>query len=276
MKKLIHISLACAGLLALASCEKDLEPIILDDARLNFVFYNYSNEEVIAEDDVEEEMKESSYSFALQSAITGEDLQSDTVWFEVSTMGRLSDQDRTVELQQIATGKNDAVPGVHFVPFDDAELLAKSFVPANQNRARIPIVVLHDASLDAENASDVRLQFTFKDNGYFKPGYETFSTRTLFISGKMAEPSNWSQYYCDDYFGDYTPYKHELMINWTGENWDEDYLDEIFSADTGYVEYLGQMFRNRLAEENEKRHEQGLGDLIDPSTGEPVSFDPIY
>ena len=271
MKRFMHIALACACLPAITSCEKDLTPTVIEDARLNFTYYDYQNEEITNSESVKDEMKETSYSFALKSASLGEELQSDTVWFEVSTMGRLSDQNRPVELQQITTGENDAVPGVHYVPFDNAGLLSKSFVPAYSNRTQVPIVVLRDASLDEHN---VALQFTFKDNGYFQPGYEAFATHTLIISTHLAKPVNWDTYYFDYSFGLYTELKHELMITWTGNNWDEAYLDELNSGDPGYINYLSQWFIEKLAEENQRRQEQGL-DIHREPDGSPVSFEPI-
>lgn len=113
MKRLIHTLSALACLLATASCEKDLTPIVLEEPRLNFIYYNYNGEVTLAED-IEENMLETAYSFALRSATVGEELTTDTVWFEVGTMGRLFDYDRPVELEQISTGEADAVPGVHF------------------------------------------------------------------------------------------------------------------------------------------------------------------
>lgn len=277
MKKLFYIPLACASLMFISSCEQDLDPIVINDAMLNFVYYDYSNNKVTSEN-IEDYMLETTYSFSLRSATLGKELTSDTVWFEVSTMGRLSDQNRPVELEQIMTGENDAVEGVHYLAFNDPQLLTKSFIPANKNTAMIPIVVLRDASLEEHS---VNLQFTFKDNGYFKPGYAAFSTQTLIISDPLSKPTNWDSYYCDYDFGAYTERKHELMIEWTGNNWDEDYLDELFASDTGYVDYLSQWFINKLEEENQKRLDAGLDIYREPTdsdgdgVNDPVSFEPV-
>ena len=270
-KKRMNILWAGVCLLALSACEKDLPVYETEGAWLNFVYYDYNGDQVTATENVEETMCESHYSFVLQSATKGEEIQQDTFWIEVSTMGFLSDQNRTVELQQIATGENDAVPGVHYVAFNDPQLLAKSYVPAGQNATRVPIVVMRDASL-ADH--DVTLQFTFKDNGIFKPGYEAFATHTLYISDKLAKPGLWDTYYCDYNFGTYTPAKHELMIEWTGNAWDDAYLEELFGGDSGYVTYLGQWFQRKLAEENAAREAQGL-DIYREPDGSPVSFEPL-
>lgn len=257
--KSIKYILAALTLLPLAtSCEKDLPTYNTQDAWLNFVYYDYNNEPIIKTEDLEdiEGITNNYYSFVMASITEDKELTEDTVWIEVSTMGFLSDQNRTVELEQIATEENDAVPGVHYIAFNDPQLLAKSYVPAGANSAFIPIVVLRDASLEEKDAV---LRFTIKDNGFFKPGYQAMSVQTLYISGRLNQPSKWSAYYCDYYFGTYGQKKHELMIEWTGKNWDDDYLDEFFGGDPGYVDYMAHWFKVKLEEENQKRVDAGLG-----------------
>lgn len=257
-KNIKCILAALTALPMIASCEKDLPTYNTQDAWLNFVYYDYNNEPIIKTEDLEdiEGITNNYYSFVMASISKDEELTEDTVWIEVSTMGFLSDQNRTVELEQIATEENDAVPGVHYIAFNDPQLLSKSYVPAGANSAYIPIVVLRDASLEEK---DVVLRFTIKDNGIFKPGYQAMSVQTLYISGRLSQPSKWSAYYCDYYFGTYGPKKHELMIEWTGKNWDDDYLDEFFGGDPGYVDYIAHWFKVKLEEENQKRIEAGLG-----------------
>ena len=270
-KRTIKYALAALTLLPLAtSCEKDLPKYSTPDAWLNFVYYDYSGEQVILTEDLEkiEDITNTYYSFVMSSISEGKELTEDTVWVEVATMGFLSDKNRTVELEQIATDGNDAVPGVHYVAFNDPQLLAKSYVPGGTNTALIPIVVLRDASLEEKDAV---LRFTIKDNGIFKPGYEAMSVQTLYISGRLNQPSKWSTYYCDYYFGTYGPKKHELMIEWTGKNWDDDYLDELFGGDSGYIDYLAHWFKEKLKEENQKRIEEGL-DVYREDDGTEVEF----
>lgn len=270
-KRTIKYVLAALTLLPLAtSCEKDLPKYSTPDAWLNFVYYDNSGEQVILTEDLEEieGITNTYYSFVMSSISEGKELTEDTVWVEVATMGFLSEENRTVELEQIATDGNDAVPGVHYVAFNDPQLLAKSYVPGGTNTALIPIVVLRDASLEEKDAV---LRFTIKDNGIFKPGYEAMSIQTLYISGRLNQPSKWSTYNCDYYFGTYGPKKHELMIEWTGKNWDDDYLDELFGGDSGYIDYLAHWFKEKLKEENQKRIEEGL-DVYREDDGTEVEF----
>ena len=271
MKTKLGIFLAGCCLLAFTACEKDLQPYNTPGAWLNFAFRESSGELITSSEGLYDDIYNTYYSFALQSAKAGVDITQDTVWIEVTTMGFLSDQNRTVELEQVATGEEDAVPGVHYVAFDDPSLLAKSYVPAGQNIASVPIVVLRDASLDEH---DVVLKIAVKDNGVFKPGYEEFSTRTLHISSQLAKPGNWDVT-MDFLFGAYTPAKHALMIEWTGELWDDAYVEELNNGDYGYMEYLGQWMKDKLAEENQKRLDAGM-DIYREPDGTPVSFEMSY
>ena len=119
MKTKLGIFLAGCCLLAFTACEKDLQPYNTPGAWLNFAFRESSGDLITSSEGLYDEIYDTYYSFALQSATTGTDITQDTVWIEVSTMGFLSDQDRQVELQQVVTGENDAVSGVHYVAFDD-------------------------------------------------------------------------------------------------------------------------------------------------------------
>ncbi len=76
---------------------------------------------VLETEEVTDEMRYASYSFVY----VGDEVEVDTVWFEISTMGFVSDEDRPLELEQIQTGKNDAKADVHYVAFTNEELKAK-------------------------------------------------------------------------------------------------------------------------------------------------------
>ena len=183
MKQLINILTGCIFLWGMSSCEKDLPVYETPDCWLNFVYYSYDGS-VLGTEEVTDEMRYASYSFVY----VGDEVEVDTVWFEVSTMGFVSDEDRPLELEQILTGKNDAKADVHYVAFTNEELKAKYMIPARKTGTKIPVVVKRDPSL---SNGDVTLQFTFKDNGYFKPGYDGLTTRTLSISSKLTKPSVW-------------------------------------------------------------------------------------
>lgn len=264
MKKISHIITLAIMLFTASSCEKDLPVYNTTDCRLNFVYYYY-NGELIPSQSVTDAMRTQNYSFVLSSASKGKELTQDTVWFEVTTMGFLSDKNRTISLKQIMVDDaNNAVAGKHYISFDDPSFTAKCYVAANQNKTMLPIVLLRDPSLKQEN---VVLKFTFAENENFKPGYNGLTEKTIVITDQLVKPSNWRT----DYFGTYGPVKHQLMIEWTQKTWDEEYIKELLNGDIGYLNYLARWFTEKLAEENKKRKEQGL-DVYKEADGNPVIF----
>lgn len=268
---IINILMTCSCISLFTACEKDLEPFNNNDAWLNFHYINWTGGR-------EELMQANSYySFALVSAsLGGIELTQDTVWLEVETMGFVSDQNRTIELEQIKIeeeellkyGENEAVAGVHYVPFDNPELLAKSYVPAGSTITKIPVVVLRDPSLDSKS---VALRISFKNNGIFKPGYAKYNTHTLHISSHLTKPESWDLNYLDYNFVKYTETIHELMIQWTGNAWDNDYVKEI-AGSYDYLQYLRRFFQEKLKEVNAERLSQNLDILREPN-GDPVKFE---
>lgn len=263
MKYIRNTILSLSFLAMFSSCEKDLEPYDSPICRLNFIYLDYTGNPMTS-DRVNDATRHSSYSFIMASVTANEELKSDTVWFDVSTMGFLSDIDRPIRLEQVTTGDNDAIPGVHYVAFDDPSFISKCFVPANQNQTRVPVVVLRDASLQD---NDVNLTFRLSENEYFKSGYDGLTERTLQITDRLSMPSNWPV----SIFGTYGQKKHELMIEWTNQAWDESYIREILNGDTGYISYLQEFFRQKLGEENAARIEAGLGKYTE-ANGTEVSF----
>lgn len=261
------IIMAAAALLTFTSCEKDLE--VFDDptCRLNFW---YSNVETTNE--MEASYAKSTYSFAYGS----EDVTRDTLWYEVETMGKLSDVDRPIALEQVDTTAEMAVPGKHYVAFDDPSLASLYVMPAGKSRTQIPVVVLRDESLKDES---VVLKFRFKANDYFQPGYPVLQTRVLTISDTMTEPSNWTKPYEDDYgwdvtledyIGAYGPVKHQFLIEHTGKPWDDDYIESLMTGDQSYLSYLIQKLQSELDELNEERAEEGLDPLSEADGTEVV------
>ena len=123
MKQLINILIGCLFLFGMSSCEKDLPVYETPDCWLNFVYYNYDGS-ILETEKVTDEIRYASYSFVY----AGDEVEIDTVWFEISTMGFVSDEDRPLELEQIQTGKNDAKADVHYVAFTNEELKMKFFL----------------------------------------------------------------------------------------------------------------------------------------------------
>ena len=123
------------------SCEKDLPTYATSDCNLNFVYRDYENK-IKTSANVTDEDRTYSFSFVY----SGMNVQQDTVWFEVSTMGHLSDVDRTFALEQIQIeGVENAVAGTHYQAFDTPSLQKFYVIKAGKNSAMIPVVLLRDA-----------------------------------------------------------------------------------------------------------------------------------
>ena len=274
-----NIFIGCLLLLGVTACEKDLPTYETTVCQLNFGY-----EKEVTTSEITDEMRLLSHSFKLNSA---EDAEVDTVWVKVYTMGYLSTENRPFSLQQVQTGKDDAVAGKHYVAFDDADLTNHFYyIPANQAEVQIPIVVKRDPSL---SDGDVVLKFAFKENKWFKPGYPEFGYYTLTISDRLSKPSMWNACSLDYYFGEYGAVKHGLMIGWTDQAWDDTYINSLFylftysngatawfPKDGNYIDYLAGWFAKRLEQENAARlADPSIGDVWREAGGNEVDFTPL-
>jgi hypothetical protein len=268
MKRLINLIFAMTLLLAMASCEKDL-PLYSDSTcRLNF-YYGLDSRA-----DFDSALAVSSFSFVYG----GSDVARDTMWFKVQTMGFVSDQDRPISLVQVDTTANKAVAGKHFVAFDDPSIAEYYKIPAGKAMTSIPVILLRDASL---KDTSVVLKFRFKDNEYFTKGYDEYQTRVIVFTDRMAEPAKWNYPYpyygtytirLASFFGTYGVVKHQFLIDHTGKKWDDDFIEQLMTGDSNYLQYLAQKMRADLVTLNAERAAKGLGDLSE-ADGTPVSFD---
>lgn len=253
----------------LGSCEKDLPLYDEQVSRINFYYPNVTTETM------DSTLTRTAYSFVFDT----EDVKADTVWLEVETMGFVADHDRAVKLVQVDTTANNAVPGKHYVAFDDPALSAYYQVPAGKARAQLPVVLLRDVSL---KDTSVVLKIRLAANDEFQPGYPAYQTRVITFSDRLSEPSAWSKpryydpnypewgtYTLSNYFGAYGPVKHRFLIETTGKKWDNDYIEELINGDSNYLTYLIQELQKDLDALNEKRKAQGL-DVLKEADGTPV------
>lgn len=267
MRKVLNTIFVLSLLISMASCEKDL-PLYSDNTcRLNF-YYNLDNTS-----EFKPEMALSSYSFVYGD----ENIKSDTLWFDIQSMGFVSDQDRPLELAEVDTTANMAIPGKHYVAFNDPALASYYKMPAGKAMTKIPVVLLRDVSL---KDTSVVLKFSIKDNGYFTKGYDCYQTRIITFSDRMTEPSKWTYNYLildsytvslADYFGSYGVVKHKFLIDHTGKKWDNDYIDQLMTGDSNYLMYVLDKMATDLETLNNERAAQGLGELSE-ADGTIVSF----
>ncbi|MBR1400046.1 MAG: DUF4843 domain-containing protein [Prevotella sp.] len=260
------------------SCEKDLPLYETDTCWLNFYYADVANTQRF-----DDKLRRSSYSFVY----AGEGITRDTLWFEVETMGFLSDHDRAISLHQVDSTANDAVAGKHYVAFNDPSLASYYVMPAGKSRTKIPVVLLNDESL---KDISVVLKFAISENENFKVGYDYFSSRVIEFTSRLSMPDNWmkgypipgmeSYYpmyanYITYFFGNYGPVKHQFLIDQTGERWDDDYIEGLMTGDDAYLAYLQAKLMRVLAQVNADRQSRGLGALSEDD-GTVVSLEGTY
>lgn len=220
-----------AALLGTASlftaCEQEL-PVYSDpQSRLKF---NY----IYAQDTL------TNKSFAYHNSPT------DTVWVTVQLMGFPADVDRIIPLKQVPVGEYDAVPGEHYVPFDDPELVSKYYyMPKGEVVREVPIVLKRSSSLET---NDYNLRVTIGENEFFSPGAKESLYKRVVISGQLVKPKDWEDYF----LGQYGRVKHRFMIDATGFKWDDDYVTNTFyyyqKYDQNYCFYIVGLLSQALAE----------------------------
>lgn len=255
----IHTAISAAligtAAMALSSCEQDLP--IYDDpqGRLNFYYAG-------AADSVY------NYSFNYHNGV-----ERDTVWFELRTSGMLGNKERTFALQQIPSGNDDAVPGVHYVSFDDAEYQQNLKVKAGATSVMVPIIILKDSSLDEK---DYTLKFAIKDSKDFVAGDMQHLFKKMNISNRLTQPTNWGTLMLF-YFGHWGPVKHQFLIDHSDAKWDDEYLhelgvDNMATCDQAYLSYLATKMANILWQDvNYPRLISGEGYLKD-ADGTVIQF----
>lgn len=271
--KRLHVLLAGIAVLGMAACsEQQPGEYALEGDRLNFTIEASDDYgEQLPAADITDEQRTYAFSFVYG----GDDVERDTVWFEATIMGDLSKMYRPYCLQQIQReGVMNAEPGVHYVAFDDPEVQDLYRVAPDSNSVQVPVIVLRRDPILQDTT--VVLEFGFVANEYFQPGYDGFSHRILEITDRLAKPANWDGGYMEVYyFGKYGEVKHQLMIDWTGNPWDEEYIEEFLSGDTAYLNYIIDYCAQRLEEENAARLAAGE-DVYREKDGTEVVFGPSY
>ena len=265
-----HITLAAITLIGTASCEKDLEPYSNPDCYLNFLFKTAYEDDYATTDDIN-----TGYAVTDQATIYNfkfhNDRTSDTVWVEAQTMGFVTDYDRQFALEQVMMeGEENAVAGVDYVAFDSEEAQRAMVVKAGETKFKVPVIVKRS---ELQRTKTVMLKIRFKANDYFRNGFDCMQERIIAITDRLAKPSVWDDFDLDFFLGYYGEVKHKLMIEWSGNTWDDEYITEVYNTDNAYIDYMDQVFAKRLAEENEKRKAQGL-DVYREADGTEVDFTP--
>lgn len=234
-----------AVLLLFSSCRKDSYLHFEDDARLQFgptpdKMYNTSA-------NLHDTVK--AFTFLTRPA----DVERDTLYFDLYLLGNVASTDRAYQLKQAQLNEvENAIPGIHFVPFDDPSIKHLYVLPANKAHVKVPVVLLKDATL---SESDYQLRFKIAENENFKIGDTRLNWRKVIIADVLIVPSSWVV----GYYGTYSRVKHRFMMQQTGMEWDELYFNVIKTDVTMNLYWQGKL-RQLLHEFNTNQENIDKGD----------------
>lgn len=145
----------------------------------------------------------------------------DTVFFDIYTMGDVSNQDRPFKLvQEQVVGAENAVAGVHFKDLNEPDVAKQFVIRAGEMHSRVPITLLRDPSLREKS---VTLRISVVENEYFRKGQENLTWRRLVFTDKLSRPNTWNV----GMLGKYSEVKHRFMISVTGEKWDSELISYL-------------------------------------------------
>ena len=219
----------------------------------------------------------------------------DTVFLDVIISGPRADYDRKVVLKQVKEYNfefeydeegvrtdsalievgNQAIPNVHYVPFDDPGAEKLLYVKKGEVKGKIGILLRRDVSLMSENFN---LNVEIVPGDDFLVGDIRATKAVVTISDQLTRPEGWNDVSGPNtkpnqslYWGVYGPVKHQFMIDHSpaGERWDSDFLKEL-NLDKGKMLWYASLFTRELNMVNQERADQGMGPLMedpdDPNT----------
>ena len=185
----------------------------------------------------------------------------DTVWVKVNLLGSTAPVDRPIAIVQTNTGKaNAAVPGTHFLSFDNPWVKERMIIPADSVQMRLPIVIFKDGSL---NTHTVRLELAVVENEYFRPGIEAYRNFVVTTTAQAVKPSLWDTRWRYQFGSTWGTVKFRFIIDATG------YLDwDIYPTDNGYLTWL----QNTTLQKFEEYKLSNPGNPLKEANGDLVTF----
>ncbi|MDP3436008.1 MAG: DUF4843 domain-containing protein [Bacteroidales bacterium] len=189
--------------------------------------------------------------------------QIDTIFFDIYAIGGVSTKDRSFKLEQVAVpGAENAVSGKHYRPFNDATLVSKYMIKAGAIHAKVPVVMLRDASL---KTTTVTLKFQIAENENFSIGEPSNVWRKAIFTDRLSQPNSWDAWLTQYYLGKYSVVKHSFFIEKSGQKWDNDFI-LLIRANFAELGYWKGMVKAALITYNA----QNPGNPLKDETGEIV------
>ncbi|MDE1193450.1 MAG: DUF4843 domain-containing protein [Arachidicoccus sp.] len=243
-------SILLLGLLLFISCHKD-EPSTYSGSE--YLEFDYTS-------DIQQVTSAYSTFYYKDSTV-----KYDTVYFAVHALGVVPTKTSYIKFKaykdtSASPAYPDAVAGVHYIPFDDANMMAQMKMEAGEVSASVPVILKRDKSL---KDSVYQLLFTIDYSDDFLPGNAKHILGAVYISDKLSQPSNWTSSF---FLGTYGPVKHQFIIEQSGERWDAAFISTL-TGNTSLQSYYLFKFTQALKTVNAERIAEGLTELReDPSS----------
>lgn len=245
MKKLyILVVLSVISSTFICSCKENQMETYNDKAALYFEYATYGQKDSI------------NHSFFVYD----EDVTFDTVRVVICMTGYPENYDRPINLIQTNSGSPDAaIPGTHFVAFDDPDIQKHICMPAGQVKTEIPVVMLRDKSLNIEK---VRMELTIGSNEYFRPGIDKQRNFVLTTTAMAEKPNNWDTMWRYAFGPTWGSVKMKFIIDSTG------LTDFTQNPEMGYRDWLSATAKQALIDYNMAHPDAPLCE----ADGSPVTF----
>ena len=241
-----------------SACTKDVYQVYTDVARLQFGpspdrIYN-------ATYDLYDTLKRQTFYYDEPAKTM------DTVYFDLYAIGGTRDYDRSFTLQQVQlSNEYNAEPGKHYLAFDDSRVSSNYVIKAGTVRTAVPIVVLRDASLKTNTA---KLKFLVVADENFQLGEQNKLWRQLDFTDRLSQPTAWTAWWTQYVLGNYSVTKHAFMIATTGDKWDDDDLNMLYTGNSALRNAKRAMLNTALLNYNNAHPLDPMKDEF----GEPISF----
>jgi hypothetical protein len=228
-----------------------------------------------------------SYSFFYKDPVAPRD----TVYIQINTIGGITDQDRTISIEQIpeyditytrdpitnkitdSTVKEKpfkAVAGIHYIPFTDAAVKSMMVVKADSATGKLPVILLRDTSL---KTNSYRLRIKLMANDAFALGETKAIERTIIFSDRLERFESWKTDQTSSAafqaFGKYSTGKHQFMIDVLKVKIDEEWFKAVVLATA--ISHYKNLLRDELAAFNANPANIASGKSPVRETSDPTS-----
>jgi len=235
MRKMILLLMVT---LTIASCKKDQYYLYNDVARIQFG--PPTNQIYDPAYNLADTLKPITF-FYDEPSVT-----EDTVFFDIYAIGRVANTDRSFTLEQVQLNNTlNAVPGTHYVAFNDPKASKYYVIKAGSSHTKVPIIVLRDPSL--KNSTPV-LKFNVVADGNFQNGEIKNLWRKVVMTDRLSQPAAWNAT-VTSFFGKYSVEKHKFMIETTGAKWDQVFFIYVLT-DFSLVQYYQAIFQTAIVDYN--------------------------